>query len=306
MPEKKCCMLAEIAGFIRVCGSVVLQGAGKFKIAASTENPAVARHIKILLREYFNISAEIEVGQTGNLQKGRYYIIVIGPEQLSEQILRETGILGVREGLNYITDGIYDGLTRKKCCRKAYLRGAFLGAGTMTNPENSYQFEIVCGTETLAADLKKLLNSFVDIHAGKSARRNSYVTYVKDSGMILDILAIMGAHSQYFIYEDVRLRKEMRNEANRRSNCDQANIDKALSAAERQIEGIRLIECTVGIDSLPPKLREMAELRLAHPDLSIAELGELLDPPLKKSGVNNRLRKIAEIAEREQVEDGDN
>lgn len=295
-PEKKCCMLAEISGFIRVCGSIMLQGGGKFKIVTTTENPAVARHFKKMLKEYFGIEAEIEVGQGNTLKKGRYYQIGIGPEQMSDQILRETGILMIREGMNYITDGIYEGLIKTKCCRKAYLRGIFLGAGTMTNPEKEYHFEIVCTTDTLAGDVKRLINSFVDLHARKSARKKEYIAYVKGSGQILDILAIMGAHSQYFIYEDVRLRKEMRNEANRKSNCDQANIDKSVAAAEKQIMDIKHIERTFGLDDLPPKLLEVALMRLEHPDVSIAELGEMLNPPLKKSGVNNRLKKIAEIA----------
>jgi len=297
-PLKKCCMLAEIAGFIRVSGSIVLMGFGKFKIVLTTENPAVARHYKSLIKEYFNVDAEIDVGQGNTLKKGKYYLITIGPDQLSEQVLRETGILMIREGFNYITDGIYEGLIKTKCCKKAYLRGAFLGAGTMTNPEKEYQFEIICNTDTLAGDMRKLINSFVDLHSKKIQRKKEYVTYVKEASQILDILAIMGAHTQYFAYEDVRLTKEMRNEANRRSNCDQANIDKVVEAAEKHIKNIKKIQKKKGLDSLPLKLKEVAELRLENPEVSLTQLGEMLDPPLKKSGINNRLKRIAEIAER--------
>jgi len=236
------------------------------------------------------------VGQAATLKKGKYFTLVIGPEDLSEQILRESGILMIREGKNYLTDGIFDGLIKTKCCRKAYLRGVFLGAGTMTNPEREYLFEINCASRTMASDVKKLINSFVDIHAKLTERKGRYITYVKDSGQILDILAIMGAHSMYFSYENVRLTKEIRNEANRRSNCDQANIDKTVAAAEKQIISIQSIQKRAGLDSLSDKLREVAEIRLAHPDASLAELGDMMDPPLKKSGVNSRLKRIEQIA----------
>ena len=298
IPEKKCCMLAEIAGFIRVCGSIRLAGGGKFKVVTVTENAAVARHYKKLLKEYFKIDAGLEVGQSESLRKRRIYMITIGPDQLSEQILRETGIFMIREGMDYISDGIYDGVIKTKCCRKAYLRGLFLGAGTITNPEKGYHFEIVTSTETLANDSKKLINSFVDLHAKVASRKKSYVTYVKDSGQIKDILAIMGAHSQYFVFEDVVLTKEMRNAANRQSNCDQANIDKALATSSRQISAIKKIAESEGLRSLPEKLRITALLRLENPEATLEELGEMLDPPMKKSGINKRLKRIEEIAEK--------
>lgn len=293
MPEKRCCMLAEIAGFIRVAGSVSLAGGGKFRLRLTTDNPAIARHYKKMLKEYFSIETETSIGQGSGIAKGKKYMITIGPEQLSEQILRETGILMVRQGMNYITDGIYDGVIRTKCCRKSYLRGAFLGAGTMTNPEKSYQYEIVSSSSETANDIKKLINSFVDLHAKTFKRKNEYVTYVKESGQILDILAIMGAHSQYFAFEDVRLTKELRNEANRRANCDQANIDKAVAAAERQIAAIK----KVGVENMNDKLAQVAKARLEHPDVSLSELGEMLDPPLKKAGVNGRLTRIIKMSE---------
>ena len=163
----------------------------------------------------------------------------------------------------------------------------------MTNPEKSYQYEIVSSSGETANDIKKLINSFIDLHAKTFKRKNEYVTYVKESGQILDILAIMGAHSQYFAFEDVRLTKELRNEANRRANCDQANIDKAVAAAERQIAAIK----KVGVENMNDKLAQVAKARLEHPDVSLAELGEMLDPPLKKAGVNGRLTRIIKMAE---------
>ncbi len=295
-PEKKCCMLAEIAGFIRMCGSIRLAGGGKFEIVTATEHPAVARHYKRMLKEYFGIDAELAVGQGSGLKKGRSYLLSIGPENLSEQILRETGILMVKEGMNYISDGIYDGLIRTKCCRKACLRGIFLASGTITDPEKSYHLEFSCSSQILAGDVKKLINSFVDLHAKVSVRKKNYAVYVKEAEQIIDILAIMGAHSQIFAFEDVRITKEIRNKANRINNCDNANIDKTLKAAEKQLSWIHKIQETKGLAFLPDKLREVAVLRLENPEATLQELADMMDPPMKKSGLNNRFRKIEELA----------
>lgn len=294
MPEKKNCMLAEIAAFIRVRGNMRLLGGGKMDIDVPSDNPAIARHFNKLIKEYFNVETSVTIEEGGGLRRRRSYIVTIGPEDLSDQILRETGILMVREGMNYISDGIYDGLIRTKDARKAYLRGLFLAAGTMTSPEKAYHYEISCATETLATDVRRLLNTFEDITAKSFRRKSEYVVYVKEAGQILDLLAIMGAHTQYFAFEDVRFQKELRGAANRLANCDQANIDKSLAAADRMIACIQ----EVGLANLPPKLAEIAALRLAHPEASLKELGELLDPPLSKAGVNGRLKRIEAMAKR--------
>ncbi len=298
VPEKNCCVLAEIAGFVRVCGTIKLMGGGKFKVVLTTEHNAVARHYKTLIKAYFDVDPTVEIGRSQAINKGKVYLITLGPEELSEQILRETGILMLRGGMNYISDGIYEGLIKTKCCRKAYLRGLFLGTGTMSNPEKGYQFEIVCDSEILAGDVKRLLNSFIDIHAKVVVRKTQYVVYIKAASQILDLLAIMGAHSHYFTFEDIRMKKELVNRANRIQNCDQANIDKTVMASEKQISDIRAIITLGGMEALPQKLREIALLRLENPDASMTEIGGMLDPPLKKAGVNNRFARIAEMAKK--------
>lgn len=297
-PEKKCCMLAEISGFIRVSGNLRLVGGGKFKLLVTTDTPAVARHFKTMMQEYFSIDIGLEVAKLSTFKRGNSYVLSVGPEERSEEILRETGILLIREGMNYISDGIYHNLIKTKCCKKAYLRGLFLGAGNITNPERDYHLEIVCATEILAEDVKKLLNSFRDIYSKKFMRKKEHVVYIKESEQIYDILALMGASNQLFKYEEVRIRKEIRNKANRINNCDQANIDKTVAAAERHIEAIKLLDAKIGLESLPEKMQETAKLRLANPSLSLVELGELMEPPLKKSGINKRLNKLTELADK--------
>ena len=223
-------------------------------------------------------------------------MLTIDPDMHSEQILRETGILLVREGNNFISDGIYSTLIRSKCCKKSYLRGVFMGSGTMNDPSRGYHLELVCATQTLAADLRKMINSFVDLNAKIVKRKDKYIVYMKSSDNICDTLSIMGAHSQRLLFEEVVLNKGIVNATVRLTNCDNANTDRTLDASSRQIACIRKIEKLRGLDFLPPKLRHAAQLRLEYPEASLIQLGEMMDPPMKKSGINNRFRKIEEIA----------
>lgn len=296
-PERKCCQLAEIAGFIRMCGAIRLSGNMKIQVKISTENPAVARHFKKLIDDYFGIKASLIIAQNPLTKKGRIYELIIESDMNAEQILRETGILMVREGCNYISDGIYSDLIKTKCCKKSYLRGIYLGAGTISDPEKAYHLEIVCNSEVLGNDVKKLMNSF-GLHAKLFSRKRNFVVYIKEAEQIIDFLNILGAHGQLLDLENIRIMKEMRNKTNRISNCDSANLDKMINASAKQLENIRLIDETRGIASLPEKLYETAKLRLENPEASLIELAEMLDPPLKKSGINHRLKKIEEIAGR--------
>ena len=296
--EKKCCVLAEIAGFIRMCGSVGLLGGGRLELKLSTENPAIARLFHKRLKGYFGVGPELTIAknQSAIQKRGHVYELVIGWEDNAEQILREVGILRVKEGRNYISEDILPELIRKKCCKKAYLRGAFLGGGTLNHPNKGYHLEFVCSNEALAADMKKLINSF-GLRAKTTVRKRDHVVYLKESEQIVDLLNILGAHQQLLKFEDVRITKEMRNQANRLVNCESANTDKAIDNAVRQIEDIRVIENGPGLDSLPAKLQEVAKIRLANPEANLRELGELLDPPLQKSGIYHRLAKISAIAD---------
>ena len=302
-PEKKCCMLAEIAAYLRTSGAIGLAGFGKFKITLETDNAAVARHYKKLLQDYFSIETKLEIAEGNAIGRNRKekkysYSITIDAENRSEQILRECGILLIKEGNNYISDGIYDGIIKSKCCRKAYLRGVFLGAGTMSDPEKGYDLEFVLNSQVMANDLRKLINNFSDLSAKVVKRGNKYVCYMKKADYISDTLAIMGASSQVFKMEDIRIKKEMMSSARRSVNCDTANADRTVEASRKQMEAITKIVEAKGIKALPEKLQEVAILRIEHPEISISQLGELCNPPLKKSGINNRLKKIEEIAEK--------
>lgn len=195
-----------------------------------------------------------------------------------------------------ITNTVNGLLIQKTCCRRAYIRGAFLACGSMSDPNKSYHFEIVCRKIEQAIQLRDAMNSF-EMDAKIVARKKHQVVYLKEGAQIVDILNIMEAHVALMNLENVRILKEMRNSVNRKVNCETANISKTVNAAVRQLEDIAYIKEKAGFESLPDNLREMAMLRLEYPDAPLKELGTYLNPPVGKSGVNHRLRRISTIAE---------
>ncbi len=299
IPEKKCCQLADIAGFMRIAGSIGLAGKGMFSFSMSTPNLAVVRHYKQLLKEYFGVDVSIGKGSQSMVGSGRgsLYTISLEADEMTQQILREVGILMVREGMNSFSDEIYNGIIKTKCCRKSFLRGAFLAGGTVSNPEKGYHFEIDTSSEHIARDIRRICNTFTDISAKVVQRKRGYGVYLKAREQVRDMIAIMGASSQFFEFDNVIMMKDIISQTRRENNFDNANIDKTLRTAEHQIACIKKIEEARGLESLSPKLQEAARARLEHPELDIKELGSIMDPPLSKSGINNRLRRITDIAE---------
>ena len=192
--------------------------------------------------------------------------------------------------------GINERLVRKECCKRSYLRGVFLGAGSLSDPENSYHLEIVTNSEEYSEALVQLMNAFgLDPHI--SSRKNNLVVYLKESEQIVDYLNIIGAHHALLELENIRIQKDMRNQVNRLVNCETANMNKTIDAAFHQTQNIELIAARLGFEKLSPQLRAVAEARLDNPEVSLKELGQLMDPPLGKSGINHRMRKLEEIAE---------
>ena len=192
----------------------------------------------------------------------------------------------------------------RQCCRRAFLRGAFLGAGTLTHPEKSYHFEWKAEDERLAQTLEKLLEK-CELPYQSYLRKGQRVIYLKGAQQISDMLAVMGAGSSVLEMENIRINKQLRAAATRAANCDEHNSEKMLDAGQKQAEAIRRISLARGLFTLPPALREVARLRVENPDLSLKELGEMMDPPVGKSGVNHRLRRLMEIAEQIEKEYGE-
>lgn len=198
----------------------------------------------------------------------------------------------VSEGSSIYADHM---LVERSCCKQAFMRGAFLACGSLTDPNKGYHLELVCENEQ-GAELIMYIMGELQLSPKRVTRKKYEVVYLKDGSMIVDFLNIIGAHNALMDMENVRILKDMRNSVNRRVNCETANINKTVSAAVKQIEDIRYIEEKKGLKYLPEGLRKVAELRIDEPEMSLREIGEMLNPPVGKSGVNHRLRKISEIA----------
>lgn len=293
--EEKKIRIAELAAIIRMSGSLQLMGYNKLSFKVVTENAAIARKVFTLLKVCFNINVEIQVKRNKNLKKNNTYFLFVSYEQGANDILVEIGILK-KSGKDFtIQSDIPELFTSDEKSKRAYIRGAFLGGGSISDPEKTYHMEFVTVDDELSTYIKNLLNTY-DFNAKIVPRKNTYVVYVKESNNISDLLNIMGAHNALFQLEDVKIMKQMRNDVNRIVNCETANLTKTVIASMRQVEAINHIINTRGLDYLPENLQEIAQLRIEYEDLSLKELGEMLGTPLGKSGVNHRLRRIEDMA----------
>lgn len=296
-PESKGTKLAELAALIRMSGTIQLAGFKKLNFKISTENAAIARKHFKLLKELFGINTEVTVQKSNNLKKNNMYVMLITYEMGANDILEQLEILRREDGSFFIENSVPQKLLKDDEARRAYIRGAFLGAGSISDPEKTYHIEFVVSSNEFGEQFKELINSY-GLNSKIAMRKNSYVVYIKESEQISDILNIMGAHKALLSLENTKIVKQMRNDINRIVNCETANLSKTIDASIRQIENIRFIKDTVGLSALPPNLREIANLRLENENLSLKELGQMLSAPLGKSGVNHRLRKIEQVAER--------
>ena len=293
--KKKCCDLAELASLIRMDGTLQISSNQKYSLNVTTENASVARKIFNMAKELLELPVEIVVRRKLRLKKNNSYLVKIFPKGMED-----LQVIGLVNQDGEIQAGINQNLVKTRCDQKAYLRGAFLAGGSISNPEGNYHLEIITNDGVLANDISALLNRF-SLKAKVSTRKKFHVVYLKESEHIFEFLAIIGAHQAVLEFENIRILKGMRNQVNRIVNCETANLSKTVDAAVRQLENIRLIEQTIGLSALPENLQAVARIRLQFPDSSLKELGEMLTPKVGKSGVNHRLRKIEEIADKIQT-----
>ena len=293
--HEKHCRIAELSAIIRLCGKVHAETSGHGSILLHTENVAVARRFYLLIKSSFDIQPDVAVQRHEFLRKNRFYIISLRGREVMA-VLKATGIVNNLGQINEEEFVPEYGMLQNTCCRRAFLRGAFLAAGSMTDPEKNYHFEMVCPSLDLAAGIRDLC-LFFGLEAKIVVRKRYYVVYMKEGSAISDVLNVIEAHKSMMRFENIRILKDVRNTVNRRVNCEAANINKTVSAAHKQIEDIKYIKNTVGLDSLPENLRDMAYARLEEPGISLRELGTKLNRPIGKSGVNHRLRKLSEIAQ---------
>ena len=287
------CRLAETAAILSLCGKIVITENDRYCVKIQTENLAVARKYFTLLRKTFNIRAEVSVRKSREV---RFYSVIVSKDPEARRLLGETCLLDEDGNVSECMSPMHHRLLRQNCCRRAFIRGAFLAVGSVSDPKKSYHFEIVCTAPEKARQLQELLASY-DVDAKVVLRKRHYVVYIKEGSQIVELLGLMGAHISLMQLENVRIVKEMRNSVNRKVNCETANLNKTVSAAVRQAEDIRYIQEKIGLDKLPMDLEETARLRLEHTEASLKELGDMLSPKVGKSGVNHRLRKLSQIAD---------
>ena len=291
VPGARHCQIAELAAIFQFCASYSPLDGGT--ITVQTENVGTAKICFTLLQKTCRIRCNVRVKHTHDTV---YFLELKG-----EDARTVSDMLKLQDNLEEISEL----LVEKMCCRRSFLSGAFLSAGSMNNPVRSYHFEIVCTTLAQAHLLMKIIKSF-DIESRMVQRKRYFVVYLKEGEQIVDMLGIMEAHQSLMNMENTRIVKEMRNAVNRRVNCETANITKTVNAAVKQVNDIIYIKDAGYFGQLSEPLRQMAEVRLANPEAALKELGSLLSPPVGKSGVNHRLRKLSEIADnlRKQYEGG--
>ena len=289
--DRECCHVAELASLMRMGGTMLIGGNKSIGVNFTTENPAVARKVLTLIKKGFHLRTEVVVSRGRRLKKTNSYAVRVAPSQAVAQLLVRLGIMQ-GDSLNISQD---TGVLKKSCCRRSYLRGAFLGGGSVNKPAGDYHLELVTGNQDFAKTLVRIMRAF-RLSARMTDRKNDYIVYLKDGDTIISFLNIIGAHQALMDFESVRVIKDMRNQVNRLVNCETANLQKTVNAALRQVESIQHIARTTGLHNLPASLREAAEVRLSHPEATLSELVEALDGRISKSGMNHRLRKLEQLA----------
>ena len=283
---------AELMALIRMNGSVsIVQH--HFVLNVQTENPAIARRIYQLLKQFYDVESELLVRRKMKLKKNNLYIVRL--KSGSDYVLNDLDILAGFQ----VKKTVPVDLLKNDAMVRSYLRGAFLAAWSVNNPETSrYHLEIYSLYEEHNQMICEMINRY-HLNARVTERRSGYITYLKEAEKIADFLQLIGATNSMLRFEDIRIVRDMRNSVNRIVNCETANMNKVADAANKQLANIRYIEQTVGLEHLPPKLQAVAVARIANPEVSLKELGELISGgPISKSGVNHRLRKLNEYAEK--------
>ncbi|MEN6389642.1 MAG: DNA-binding protein WhiA [Syntrophomonas sp.] len=290
IPDKPCCRKSELASLLLFAGQVEKTANGQL-LKITVENAATARKIYQYVKEFSPWPATVESEAKNRFRKSRAYDVVIEPKDSDKEVLEEMGLL-------YPTARRHApwNLLGKSCCRRSFIRGLFLTRGFINRPEGNYHLELVLGDTRLAAEVQKLLQK-MGLKAGCIERKNHLVVYLKDSEKIADFLRLIGASKALLDFENARILKSMRNTVNRQVNCETANLVKTIDASVRQVELMEKLIQSQRWEMLSPQLKELAMVRLKYPDSTLKELGEMLNPPLSKSGAAYRMRKLEQTAE---------
>lgn len=277
------CQIAELATIIQYSGKIYTREVENPFNETQMENYVLSRKYFTLLKKTFNIGNGIEIDEE------------ITNETFQKKVMEIIKVTDYNVALHNNRDIVHPMLLKHTCCKRAFLRGTFLTIGSISDPEKGYHLEFVCVNQEQAEQLREIIFSF-QIEAKIIVRKKYFVVYIKEGASIVEMLNIIGAHNALMELENLRIVKDMRNSINRRVNCEAANITKTVEASSNQIDDITIIKEYYGFENLRENLRQMAEVRLQYPDASLKELGQYLNPPVGKSGVNHRLRKLSEIA----------
>lgn len=291
VPPLACCRRTELAALLRACGRIELGGAGRLSAVLTTDLAPVARKIIKLVKAGFGLQPITMVMRRRRLRKNLSYLIRLSPQPGLTEMLRATGVI---DGDGNLLDWGDIANLEADHCRKAYLRGTFLGTGWVSTPDGQHHLEMTTTATEAAEALGQMLFGF-GVTVRVAYRKDMLVLYVKDTANIARFLSVVGAHQSLLHFEDVRAMKEMKNLVNRQVNAETANLSKTVEAAGRQIAALEQFLATGGLERLSPSLREMAVLRMNYPDASLAELGELCDPKISKSAANHRMRLLMQL-----------
>lgn len=282
--------LAELMAYVRYVSSISFIS-GKVAVSFRVQKAALARRIFTIIRMIYNTDLDVDISKMTQLKKMNIYTIVLSDTDIVMQMFKDTRLEGFLD-VNKVPSMVRE----SDEMRRSYLRAAFLAVGSITNPERGYHLEMLFESEFEANEVKELMNVY-GLGAKYVRRKENYITYLKGAEAISDFLKVIGAMRAVLSFENIRVVKDVRNNANRRTNCETANIQKTVDASTRQVADIEYIDERLGLENLQGDLRELALLRLDNRDASLAELGRLMSPELGKSGVNHRLKKLAELAE---------
>ena len=268
IPQARHCRIAELSAIMHLAGQIGVSE-GDVTIGFNAFGESLIKKGFTLLEITFNIGKSLKSSDS--------------------EFISLVGCLGD------LNDPVDELILKNTCCKRAFLRGAFLASGSVSDPDKGYHLEFVCEDGSKADQIVRLCRDF-EINARKTLRRDETIVYVKEGEMIGELLSVMGAQNSYMDFENRRIYKDVSNTVNRRVNCETSNIRKTVTAASRQLDDIRFLEEHGFLDDLPEPLREAAHGRLEHPDATLAELGALMDPPVGKSGINHRLLRLSDIA----------
>jgi len=293
--DKACCRLAEIGALYMTLGALSLLGRGQLCVQFTVESPAIARRIFVLLQKEAQIASQLHYVTHARFGGRRECVLTVGPRQ-APALLRLLGMMETgADGAPTLRATAPRVKLQRDCCRRAFLRGALLGCGTLSNPEQSYHLEFIARDEALRLNIAKCLQS-LGVPVKRTVRRGVTSLYCKQSDQIADILTAAGAHRAVTRLESLRVQRQVLGSVNRALNCDGANLRKQMDASARQMELIGRLTASERFAAMPPALQQIARARMQAPDLSLEELGQTLTPPIGKSGVNHRMRRLIRFA----------